>query len=63
MPLRKAPKNSSKKQRNKIQSSNISELVNSYKKTGRIGNSKPKSKKAAIKQAIAISYAHRRKRK
>lgn len=34
---------------------NIKELEHSYKKTGKIGTSKPKSKKAAHKQAIAIA--------
>ena len=41
----------------KIQSQNIKELVDTYKSTGKIGTSHPKSKKAAIKQAVAISYA------
>jgi len=36
-------------------SRNIKELVDKWKKTGKIGNSKPKSKKAAIKQAVAIA--------
>lgn len=39
----------------KAVSSNIKELVNKFKKTGKIGTSKPKSKKAAVKQAVAIS--------
>lgn len=34
---------------------NIKELERSYKKTGKIGTSKPKSKKAAHKQAVAIA--------
>lgn len=34
---------------------NIKELEHSYKKTGKIGTSKPKSKKAAHKQAVAIA--------
>lgn len=41
----------------KVMSSNIKEIVDSYKQTGRIGTSHPKSKKKAIKQAVAISYA------
>ena len=35
---------------------NVSELMGAYKKSGKIGTSKPKSKKAAQKQAVAISY-------
>jgi len=34
---------------------NIKELMKSYKKTKKIGTSKPKSKKAAQKQAVAIA--------
>ncbi len=36
-------------------SSNIGELVRTYKEKGAIGTSKPKSKKAAVKQAVAIA--------
>jgi hypothetical protein len=39
----------------KVVRSNIKELVDTYKSKGRIGSSKPSSKTAAIKQAIAIS--------
>jgi len=39
----------------KIISSNIGELVGTYEKKGAIGTSKPKSKKAAVKQAVAIA--------
>jgi hypothetical protein len=39
----------------KVVSSNIKELVGTYKDKGRIGSSRPTSKTAAIKQAIAIS--------
>ena len=40
-------------------SSNIKECINSYKKTGKIGSTKPKSLKHAIKicQAAAMSSA------
>ena len=37
-------------------SSNIGELVRTFKESGKIGTSKPKSKAAAIKQAAAIAY-------
>lgn len=37
--------------------SNISKEMKSFKKTGKIGTSKPKSKKKAQKQAVAIAYA------
>lgn len=37
-------------------SSNIGEMVRSYKKKGSIGTSKPKSTTAAVKQAAAIAY-------
>lgn len=36
---------------------NVSELMKSYKKKGKIGTSKPKSKKAAQKQAVAIALS------
>ena len=38
-------------------SSNISEIMGSYKKKGSIGTSKPKSKKKAQKQAVAIALS------
>lgn len=41
---------------NKTISSNVKELVDTYKAKGKIGTSHPKNKKAAIKQAVAISY-------
>lgn len=43
--------------------SNVKELVDTYEDKGKIGTSKPKSKKAAIKQAVAISYSIKRKKK
>lgn len=46
----------------KTQRSNIKELVDSYDSSGKIGNSKPKNKKKAIKQAIAISYAEKKRK-
>lgn len=39
----------------KTVSGNIRELVSGYEEKGSIGTSTPKSKKAAVKQAVAIS--------
>lgn len=36
---------------------NVSELMKKFKKTGKIGSSKPASKKAAQKQAVAIALS------
>jgi len=36
-------------------SHNIEEMVDSWKKNGKIGTSHPRSKKKAVKQAVAIS--------
>lgn len=48
-------------------SKNIGTLIRDYKKSGKIGTSRPKSAKAAQKQAIAIAFAKagksRKKRK
>ena len=44
-------------------SSNVRELMHSYKKKGKIGKSRPKNKKKALKQALAISYAEKRRTK
>lgn len=38
-------------------SKNIGEMMGKYKETGKIGTSKPKSKKAAVAQAAAAAYA------
>lgn len=38
-------------------SGNIGETVTKFKKTGSIGTSKPKGKKAAVKQAVAIALS------
>lgn len=58
MPIKKG---SSKK----VISENISEIMHSYKKKGKIGTSKPKNDKAALKQAeaIAIKSANKPKKK
>jgi hypothetical protein len=50
MPLKKGSSS-------KTISKNISELIRSYNKTGKIGSSKPKTKKKAQKQAIAIALS------
>ena len=39
----------------KVVSENIAEMVRGYKKKGKIGSSRPSSKKAAQKQAVAIA--------
>ncbi len=44
-------------------SSNIKTEMEGYKKTGKIGKSKPKSEKAARKQAVAIALSTARGRK
>jgi len=36
---------------------NIATMIGEYRKGGKLGTSKPKSKKAYIKQAVAIAYA------
>jgi hypothetical protein len=45
----------------KVMSQNISEVMHSYDRTGRIGTSRPKSRKKAVKQAVAISYSEARR--
>lgn len=44
-------------------SQNIKELVHSYEETGKIGKSRPKTKKEAVKQAVAIAMNKARKSK
>lgn len=44
-------------------SKNIGEMVSKFKRTGKIGTSRPSSKRAAIKQAAAAAYASARKSK
>lgn len=44
-------------------SKNIGEMVRKFKETGRIGTSRPSSKRAAIKQAAAAAYSSARKGK
>ena len=44
-------------------STNISEIMRSYKSKGTIGNSKPKNDKRALKQALAIAYKEKGERK
>lgn len=43
--------------------SNIKELMSSYKKKGKIGTSKPRTKKKAQKQAVAIALSTAGKKK
>lgn len=38
-------------------SSNVGEMVRKFKKTGKIGTSKPASKGKAVKQAVAIALS------
>jgi hypothetical protein len=40
----------------KAHSGNVAEMVRAFKKTGRIGNSKPGSMKQALAQANAAAY-------
>jgi hypothetical protein len=42
---------------NKVVGDNVSEMMDSYKKTGKLGTSKPKSGRAAQKQAVAIALS------
>ena len=41
----------------------VGELIRAFKKTGKIGTSRPGSKKEAIAQANAIAYSRERKSK
>lgn len=49
MPLRKGTSK-------EMMSQNIAEVMHSYKRTGRIGSSKPTTSPKARKQAIAIAF-------
>jgi Zn-dependent oligopeptidase len=44
----------------KTMSKNIQTEMHEYERTGKIGNSKPASKKKAQKQAVAIAYSKAR---
>jgi hypothetical protein len=44
-------------------SANIGEMLHKYKKTGKIGSSKPKSMEKAVAQASAAAYAKAKKPK
>lgn len=50
MPLKKGKSN-------KVVSTNVKEMMDTYKSSGAIGTSKPKSNKAAQKQAVAIALS------
>ena len=41
----------------KVIGDNIKELIGAYKNRGKIGSSKPKNEKDAMKQAAAIAYS------
>ena len=45
---------------NKTRSENIAEMMHSFKKTGKIGNTKPRSTAKAAKIAAAIAYKKQR---
>lgn len=53
MPLKKGTSS-------KTMSQNIKTEMHAYERTGKIGNSKPASKKKAQKQAVAIAYSKAR---
>ncbi len=53
------PLNSGKSR--KARSENIGKLISEYKKTGKIGTSKPRSMAQAQRQAAAIAYSKGRK--
>lgn len=42
-------------------SANVSEVMHSFRRIGRIGNSKPASAAKAVKQAVAIAYSKQRR--
>ena len=44
-------------------SKNIGEMVSKFKRTGKLGTSRPSSNRAAMKQAAAAAYASARKSK
>lgn len=47
----------------KVVHDNVSEIMNSYFKTGKIGASAPASKEKAQKQAVAVAYSKAREKK
>lgn len=47
--------------KNKSHEEIVKELIDSYKKTGRIGSSKPKNLKTALSIANAIAYSTKEK--
>jgi hypothetical protein len=42
---------------------NVRQIVHDWEKDGKIGNSRPKTKKKAIEQAVAIAYRIQREAK
>ena len=51
-----------KQKKQRYVSNKIGTIMRDWKKTGRIGTSRPKSKKAAQRQAIAVAYSYAKKR-
>ena len=43
--------------------SNVKELVETYKRTGSIGGSSPRSEEQARRQAVAIAYEQKRRKR
>lgn len=45
---------------NKVKSENIKETMDSYSSSGKIGTSAPKTRRQALRQAIAVAYSKAR---
>ena len=69
MPLSHVRKNASKVSRRETVSKNIKEMVDSWKDSGKIGNTHPRTKKKAVEIAVAAALStvdrdtHPKKRK
>lgn len=55
MPVAHVKRGATKRQRQRVVAKNIKAEVDSWKKTHRIGTSHPKTKKQAVRQAIAVA--------